>query len=160
MLPLVFSTFFACTGTPADDTAGDTAPVVLTGPGTLAFSFRMDDDYIATMEEDGETPLGTFGGSIYAEDDGTSIGPNDGAVPLLDFSVPGVDLTVDGGPSAVLSVTEPLEPQIVWVLGCLDVAEDGCGDPGDPITVPNENKVQVAAGTETPFEVYLGMLRP
>ncbi|MDP2310323.1 MAG: hypothetical protein Q8P18_30180 [Pseudomonadota bacterium] len=162
MLVLALFTLLACTGA-ADDTASDTDDTVVpTGPGTLALSFRMDADYVATMAEDGQSPIGTFGGSVYAEEDSTGVGPNDGAVALLDFSVPGIDLTVDGGPTTVLLVTEALEPQIVWVLGCLDVdvPTDGCGDVGDPITLPNENKVQVLAGTETPFEVYMGMIRP
>lgn len=155
----------ACTGVVADDTAADpddTDTAVPTGPGTLAFSFRMDADYIAGMTEDGQPPIGTFGGSIYAENDASGVGPSEGAAPLLDFSVAGVDLRAEGGPTAALFVTDALEPQIVWVLGCLDVdvPKDGCGDVGDPITLPNENKVQVAAGTETPFEVYMGMIRP
>jgi hypothetical protein len=152
----------ACTGTPADDTAADSADSAPpSGPGTLSLTFRMDDDYIPGMAEEGQSPVGTFGGSIYAEADASGVGPNEGAVPLLDLSVP-VDLTPDGGPTAVLLVTDPLEAQVVWVLGCLDVdvPADGCGDVGDPITIPNENKVQVVAGTETPFEVYFGMIRP
>ncbi len=153
----------ACFGTPKDDTAaGETAETAApTGPGTLALSFRMDADYLTTIAENGHSPTGTFGGSIYAEEDASSMGPNDDAVSLFDFSV-AVDLSSGGGPTATLLVTDPIEAQIVWVLGCLDidVPADGCGDAGDPITIPNENKVQVVAGTETPFEVYMGMLRP
>ena len=163
MLVLLLALLLACTGTDGDTGGGDSADTEApSGPGTLALTFRMDADYIATMAKDGQSPTGTFGGSIYAEDDATGIGPNEGAVPLLDFSVPGVDLTVDGGPTAVLLVTDPLEPQVVWILGCLDadVPEDGCGDVGDPITIPNENKAQVIAEAETPFQVYMGMIRP
>jgi hypothetical protein len=154
---------FACTTAEPDDTAEiPVAPDTEEGPGTLALSFRMDDDYLAAIAENGQTALGTFGGEIYAEDDASSVGPNEGAVSLYSFSVEGVDLTVEGGPTAVLHVTEAFDPQIVWVLGCLDidVPADGCGDVGDPITIPNENKVQVAAGAETAFTVYMGMLRP
>jgi hypothetical protein len=159
LLPLL-----ACSGAPADDsgdTAADTDGADPTGPGTLALSFRMDDDYLATIAENGQSAAGVFGGSIFAEADASGVGPNEGAVPLLDVSV-AVDLTADGGPTGVLHVTDPLDAQIVWVLGCLDidVPADGCGDVGDPITIPNENKVQVLAGTETPFEVYFGMIRP
>lgn len=165
MLALVL-TLLACSGAPVDDSAGDTADSAETdvpaGPGTLALSFRMDDDYLETIAENGQSAVGTFGGSIYAEADATSIGPNDDAVPLQSFSVDNVDLSADGGPTATLLVTDPMNTQIVWVLGCLDidVPADGCGDVGDPITIPNENKVQVVAGAETPFQVYMGMLRP
>jgi hypothetical protein len=122
----------------------------------------MDDDYIPALAAAGQSPVGTFGGSVYAEADATSMGPVDGAVPLQEFAVEGVDLTVDGGPTATLLVTEAFDAQVGWVLGCLDVdvPADGCGDEGDPITVPNENKVQVVGGAETPFTVYMGMLRP
>jgi len=163
MLTLL-ATLLACTGSDVDSASGDSAADtdVSTGPGTLALSFRMDDDYLATMAEDGQSPVGTFGGSIYAEADASSVGPVDGAVPLADFSVTGIDLTVNGGPTGVLFRSDPLEAQVVWILGCLDVDDpaDGCGDVGDPITIPNENKVQVLAGSETAFEVYMGMLRP
>jgi hypothetical protein len=161
---LLLASLIACTGTDVDSGGGDSAveEELPTGPGTLALSFRMDADYIATMAEDGQIPVGTFGGSIYAEADATGLGPNDGAVSLADFSVSGIDLTVDGGPTGVLFRSDPLEPQIVWILGCLDVDDpaDGCGDVGDPITIPNENKAQVAAESETPVEVYMGMIRP
>lgn len=153
----------ACTAADSADTAEiPIAPDTGEEPGTLALSFRMDDDYLAAIAENGQTALGSFGGEIYAEADASSVGPNEGAVSLYSFSVEGVDLTADGGPTDVLHVTEALDAQIVWVLGCLDidVPADGCGDVGDPITVPNENKVQVVGGTETPFTVYMGMLRP
>lgn len=164
MLALLL-TLLACSGAPADDsgdTAADTDTSAPTGPGTLALSFRMDDDYLSTIAENGQSAVGTFGGSIYAEADATSVGPNEDAAPLQSFSVENVDLSADGGPTATLLVTDPMDAQIVWILGCLDidVPADGCGDVGDPITIPNENKVQVVAGTETPFQVYMGMLRP
>jgi hypothetical protein len=159
---MLLSLLLACTGSAPVDSGGDSAESLPTGPGTLALTFRMDDDYLSEMEAAGQPPVGIFGGSIYAEADASSIGPNEGASPLASFSVAGVDLTVSGGPTDVLFTTEPLDAQVVWVLGCLDVdvPADGCGDVGDPITIPNENKVQVNAGTETPFEVYMGMLRP
>lgn len=149
---------------PADDAdsgaADDTGPsdtAAATGPGTLSLSFRLDDDYLAAMDE---PAVGTFRGSIYADEDATATGPVDGAEALQDVEVAGVDLSAGGGPTGVLHVTAPLDPQIVWVLGCLDTQGDDCGDSGDPITVPNENKFQVVAGAETPTEVFFGMLLP
>jgi hypothetical protein len=152
----------ACTGGDKDSAPADTSDSATTsgGPGTLALTFRMDDDYIPTMEKAGEEPVGTFEGSIYAEADANELGPVDGAVALVDFSVE-LNLLPDGGPTDVLYTTDPLDPQIVWVLGCLNSdANEKCGDPGDPITRPTENKFQVVADTETTVEVYMGMLRP
>lgn len=145
----------ACTG--ADDSGADDTGIPGTpGPGSLSLTFRMDDDYIADMAE---PPVGTFRGSIYAEADASAVGPVDGAEPLLDIAVEGIDLSDGGGPTTAPFETEALDPQVVWVLGCLDSDGNDC-DQGDPITVPNENKVEVAADTSTPFEVYLGMLNP
>lgn len=142
----------ACIGGEPDD-SGDAAP---TGPGTLALSFRMDPDLLPSMAE---APAGPFRGSVFREDDATSIGPVDGARALVEFEAAALDLSADGGPSAVAWTSEPIEPQIVWVLGCLDVDANDC-DEGDPITIPNENKLRIDAGVETPFEVFLGMLNP
>ncbi|MES2639908.1 MAG: hypothetical protein V4850_10515 [Myxococcota bacterium] len=158
MLMLLLASLLACTGPSGNDTAGDTAPAIATGPGTLALSFRIDDDYIATMAKGGEAPVGPFYGSCFREDDATATGPVEGALPLFDLEVP-LDLTPDGGPTGMLYTTTPLDPQIVWILGCLDSDANGC-DEGDPITLPNENKFQIAAEAETANEIYFGMLRP
>lgn len=139
----------ACTGA-----ADDSAPPA--GPGTLELAFQMEADLIVSMDT---PPVGTFQGSIYAEDDCTAVGPNDGAVSLEDFSAD-VDLTDGGGPTAALHTTQQLDPQVVWIVGCLDVDANGCGDVGDPITVPNDNKVIVVADAATPFTVQMNMLRP
>lgn len=155
-LPFLTLLAVACTGTSdsaAGDSAVDTAP---TGPGTLALAFQMEADLIPSMDE---PPVGTFEGSIYAEDDCTAVGPVDGAASLEDFSV-AVDLTDGGGPTAALYATQPLDPQIVWIVGCLDTDANGCGDVGDPITVPNDDKVIVVAEAATPFTVQMNMLRP
>lgn len=139
----------ACTGA---DSADDSGPVA----GTLALAFQMEEDLVASMDV---PPLGTFYGSIYAEDDATAIGPNDGAASMEDFSVD-VDLSDGGGPTGALYTTGPLASEVVWVLGCLDVDANGCGDEGDPITVPNDNKVAAPAAAETPVTVAMNMLRP
>jgi hypothetical protein len=155
----LFTLATGCTGgkpadTATDDTGThDTAPA---GPGTLSLSFEMDEDYIPQMDE---PPVGSFLGSVYAEADASSIGPNDGAVPLFDLQVDDIDLSDGGGPTAVLYTSDPLDAQIVWILGCLDSDANDC-DHNDPITVPNTNKVQVVAATDTQFNVYFGMLNP
>ncbi len=154
---LTLALLLACTGAPTSDSADSQTHDDTGGsPGSLALSFRMEADLIASMDQ---PPIGTFSGSIYAEDDASAVGPNDGAVPLEDISAQ-MDLSDGGGPTDVLYTTQPLDASVVWVLGCLDVDADGCGDEGDPITVPNENKVAVPRGAETPVTVYMSMLRP
>lgn len=152
MTPLLL---LACTSGSPDDTG---APVdsTDTSPGTLLLAFQMEEDLIVSMDV---PPVGTFYGSIYAEEDATAAGPVDSAVPLEDISAD-LDLTDHGGPTGVLYTTQPLDAAVVWVLGCLDVDANGCGDEDDPITVPNENKVMVPVGTGTTFTVYMSMLRP
>lgn len=144
------------------DTSGDSnadgsgTPI---GPGVLSLSFEMNSDCVTSVEANDELPVGTFHASIFAEADATSIGPNEGATPLLELSVSDVDLT-GGGPTDVLWTSEPIDPQIVWVLGCLDLAEDGCDDAGDPITIPDENRVEIAPDADTAFTVDFRILRP
>lgn len=135
---------------PADSTPDSQPP---TGPGTLLLSFRMEEDLIPSMEE---PPVGTFRGSIFAEADAEPTGPIEGAVALLDIAV-AIDLSL--GPAVDVFTTELLDPQIVWVLGCLDSDDNDC-DVKDPITVPTENKAQILPETTTSFEVFMGMLRP
>ncbi|GDX83057.1 hypothetical protein LBMAG42_48680 [Deltaproteobacteria bacterium] len=159
---------FACTTeaeTGAADTAADTADSggdsAATGPGTLAISVQMDDDMVADLAEDGESAHAMVSGSIYIETDVEAFsGPIEGAVSLGDFTVD-VDLTPDGGPSAVIYTSEPIDPQIVYVLGCMDTDVDlECGSVGDPVTNPVSNKVIVVAEAETPFTMVLGLRRP
>ncbi len=152
VLPIVLF-LAACTGA---DSADDSGPVVDTSPGSLALAFQMEEDLIVSMDA---PPVGTFYGSIYAEDDATAIGPNDGAVSLEDFSAE-MDLSDGGGPTATLYTTGALASDVVWVLGCLDVDANGCGDEGDPITVPNDDKLVVPAAAETAVTVQMNMLRP
>lgn len=158
MLVLLFA---ACT---TDDDSGtlDTADSAEpTGPGTLAISVQMEDDLLTDLADDGESAIAIVAGEVYAEADvEEGSGPIAGAVPLGEFSET-VDLSDDGGPSGVLLVTVPLEPQIVYVLGCLDSDANGdCGDAGDPVTFPSQNKFQVFAGVETPVIMQLGLRRP
>jgi hypothetical protein len=149
-----------CAALGCAEKAEDSAPVDSaspSGPGRLAISFSMDEDYIPVMEE---APAGLFQGSIYAEADASAVGPVEGSSSLLDFVAGPMDLSGEGGPTDPLYTSEELEPQVVWVLGCLDSDASGVCDAGDPITIPNENKVIVEAGVTVAFEVYLGMLNP
>lgn len=143
----------ACTG--AEDDSGKTTTPPCTGPGALDFTVAMTVDLQVSMEE---PAAGTFRGSVYAEADATAIGPVDGASSLLDFTIEGVDLTATGIDGDV-TTSAPIDPQIVWVLGCLDSDDNDC-DTNDVVTIPNENKVEVLCGDPTPFEIYLGILQP
>ena len=78
---------------------------------------------------------------------------------MFDLEV-SLDLTDDGGPSGVLFTSEALDSQVVWILGCLDADANGCDDPGDPVTLPSENKFQVVAGEVSAITVNMGILRP
>lgn len=154
--------FLACTPDEADTGTVDSADSAgSTGPGTLAISVKMEDDLLIDLADDGETAVATVSGEVFAEadvEDGS--GPIAGAVALGDFSAD-VDLSDDGGPSAVIYTTVELDPQIVYVLGCLDSDANGdCGDEGDPVTFPSQNKFQVVAGVETPITMQLGLRRP
>jgi hypothetical protein len=163
MVGLLVVVGLACTGEEADSADSavveDSAPP--TGPGTLAISVKMSSDMVDDLTEDGESANAMVSGSVFAEADvEDSSGPGEGAVSLGDFSAM-VDLTAGGGPSEVIYTTELLEPQIVYVLGCMDSDANGeCGDEGDPVTMPPTNKAQIAAEAETPFTMVLGLRRP
>ena len=154
----------ACTGAVVDSSGEppDTADsAAATGPGTLAISVKMEDDLLVDLAADGETAIAMVSGEVYAEADvNPATGPLDGVVALGEFAVD-VDLSIEGGPSPVVYTTDPLDPQIVYVLGCLDSDLNGdCGDAGDPVTFPTQNKFQVAAGVESPITMELGLRRP
>ena len=125
------------------------------GPATLALAFAMDGDLIEDMQE---APIGVFRGSIYAEADASAIGPVEGASSLVDFVSAEVDLSADGGPSGTAWTSEPIEAQTVWILGCLDTDDTDC-ECGDPITIPNDNKV-VLTGCPNSLTVQMEMLHP
>ncbi|MBM4367777.1 MAG: hypothetical protein FJ102_16310 [Deltaproteobacteria bacterium] len=144
----------ACTGNEPDssDSASEDSGATL---ATLQLSFQMDDDLIEGMDE---PPAGVFRGSIYREDDATAVGMNDGAESLVDFESSSLDLSDGGGPSAVAWTSEPLEPQTLWVLGCLDSDANDC-ECGDPITVPNDNKFAVVPG-DNALTIRMELLHP
>ena len=146
----------ACGG---DDGATDTpaghSGTSPTGPVTVGLAIDLDADLIPTMSE---PAAGSFLGSVFAEDQATSFGPIEGAVSLLDFSTEPLDFGTAGGLLATTTTLGPLDPQVVWVLGCLDSDGNDC-DKGDPITIPNENKLQVD-GTSTTLTLTLSLLSP
>jgi len=157
MLTLLLA--LACTGSVETDT--DTGDEDVAGTGTLALSFRIDDDYRDVMQE---PALGPFWGSVYLADEVTGIGPDDGALPLAHIHVAEIDLT--GEPvSAALFVTDPLPNDWVTILGFMDsdsnaVPGDEDPDSKDPVTLPNENEFLVVKDAETPAEVFFGFLNP
>jgi hypothetical protein len=141
------------TGEPPDTTA--TA-------STLGLAFELDPDLILAMDE---PATGVFHGSVFAEADASAVGPNDGATSLVDFDSAVLDFGAEGGVVSVGTLLpDELAPQIVWILGCLDTTAtaDDPGDDcecGDPITVPNEDKFQLAPGRND-LVVQLTLLHP
>lgn len=145
-----------CSG--GSDTDTDTGAAETGGtnePSTMVLSFDLDPDLIPTMEE---PAAGVFHGSLFAEADASPIGPNDGAVALLDFDSPALDFGTAGGVQAETVTVGPIDPQVVWIVGCLDSDANEC-DKGDPITIPNENKQQVTPG-EAAYVVRMTLLNP
>lgn len=153
----LLSILFACTAAGTDSAPADTADSnpAAEGPATLYLSFQVDDDLIDNMSE---PPAGTFQGSIYREDDATAVGMNEGAASLVDFESDPIDLSGNGGPSAIAWTSEPIDPQTLWILGCLDSDDNDC-ECGDPITVPNDNKVAVTPG-DNALIVKMELLHP
>lgn len=147
----------ACSGDdPTDGPAGHSGSTTTpTGPVTVGLSIDLDPDLIAAMAE---PAAGVFRGSVFAEDQATSFGPIEGAVSLQDFTTEPLDFGTAGGTLETTTELGPLDPQILWVLGCFDGDDNDC-DAGDPITVPNENKFQVDAATTT-LTLTLGLLSP
>lgn len=146
-----------CSGDKTTASSGETGDTETepAGPSTLVLSFDLDPGLIEQMSE---PAVGLFEGSVFAENDASALGPNDGATPLLDFTSEALDFGTAGGLLAEKATVGPVDPQIVWILGCLDSDANGC-DIGDPITIPNENKFQLTAG-EAPYTIKMSLLNP
>jgi hypothetical protein len=131
------------------------SPETTFGNGTLSLRFSIDDDVAESMDM---APAGVFLGEIYNAEDVTGLGPDEGAVPLADFTVT-LDLAADGTPSGVVYTTPLIEIAEVSVLGTLDVDESGDASGGDPITLPHLTSFDVLEGTSE-VVVELNMLYP
>ena len=151
-------------GDGVSDTGGGTTPGGTdTGPfvGTLSLSFKMSEALIETLGT-GETAVGPFYGAVYRDADVTSFGPIEGAEAIADVATD-LDLMPSGGPVGPLFTTSDLPAEIVVVLGFIDTDGNSDGsepDPGDPVTLPGDNKFQVVADTETPATVQFNLLNP
>jgi hypothetical protein len=141
-------------GTPVDPLEG-LPPVEPAVPGAFDLSFQLDADLVPDMAE---PAAGAVLGAVYDEADATATGPVEGAVPLYDYVTASLDLT-DGAVSASAAETPLLDAPVVWLLACLDGNADGCGC-GDPVTVPNANKVRVIGDVTTPIVVTFDLLHP
>ena len=140
-------------GEPALDSGNNSEPTY--GNGTLGLRFAIDDDVAESMDL---PPTGMFLGEVYNAEDVTGLGPNDGAVPLTDFTAE-LDLAVDGTPSDVVYTTPVFEMAEVTVLGTLDVDGSGGASGGDPITLPHQTSFDVLEGSSEVI-VELNMLYP
>jgi hypothetical protein len=154
-----------CTNPAADTDGTDDTDVAYVEPATcaeatrtgkLAFSVKMLADLIPSMDE---PPVGPFLGSVFRTEDADGGGPHDGAEALLDFTIDGLDLSADGGPTAVLFTTGDLPACRVFVLGCLDSDANDC-DYHDAITLPNDNVGHVAPDATTDLQITMNLLNP
>lgn len=145
----------ACSGKDDGPTGGDSSPATPTGPAEFRISIDLDPDLVPAMDE---PAVGVFRGSVFAEADATSFGPVEGAASLLDFTTEELDFDTTGGLRETATTVGPVDPQIVWILGCFDTAGDDC-ETGDPITIPNENKLEVTSATES-LTLTLSLLQP
>lgn len=157
-MPLLLLVALACSGKDQHSDSPEPVPT----EGTLAFTFRIDTDWMDAMEE---PPVGSFWGDIFLSSQVTGAGPDEGAEVLGSIYVELVDLTPDGGPSEVLFTSEALPVGEVTVLGFLDSdansTEDDRGpDDKDPVTLPNDNEFDVVGGEETVAEIFFGLLNP
>jgi hypothetical protein len=143
-----------CSGGSGTDESGDTS-APSTDPATLTLAFDLDADLIPTMSE---PAAGFFHGSVYAEDQASAIGPTDISETLADFDSLALDFGTEGGLSAPSATVGPIDPQVVWILGCFDPDDNGC-DCADPVTVPNENKFQLTSG-ENAITITMSLLNP
>lgn len=157
---LFFFLSSACHAVPADSDVASVDTEI--GEGTLALTFRLDEDYLSIMDEE---PVGHFWGAVYRGDEVTGLGPVEGAQTLEEVEVEVMDLRPSGGPSGVLYTTAELPAMEVVVLGFLD--SDANADPADvgpddrdPVTLPNDNDFDVIDGEETTVEVFFGLLNP
>lgn len=140
-------------GEPALDSGNNSEPTY--GNGTLGLRFAIDDDVAESLDL---PPTGMFLGEVYNAEDVTGLGPNDGAVPLTDFTVE-LDLAVDGTPSDVVYTTPIFEVAEVTILGTLDIDGSGGASGGDPITLPHQTSFDVLEGSSEVI-VELNMLYP
>lgn len=137
-----------------------------TGPGSrLVIRFEIDTFLFDQFGED-EEARGPFWGSIWDADDVSALGPDDGASSIAGIQVDDVDLR-DGGPTAYLCASAPVDPPsgFVRMLGFVDI--DGNADPddagpdkGDPATFPSDNEVEITADAEIPATVVFNLLSP
>lgn len=143
----------------ASDTATDGAVACAEADttGSLALSFRMEADLIPGMAT---PPAGTFYGAVLATADMTPTGPVAGAPVYANVVVNDVDLTAQGGPTAMLGTVTDLPSCELSLLGFLDLDGDTLIDRGEPVTLPDDAIVAVAADTPTAHEVYFRILSP
>ena len=155
---MLLSSFLLLQGCPvAPEDTGDTGGAEV---GRLGLSFEIDSDQQDRMDED---PVGVFTGSFYLATDVTTLGPNEGAVPVGAILVEEVDLRA--GATGVLFTSEDLPAEAIVVLGFLDSDDnrdplDADPDNKDPVTLPGQNTFLVEADSTSEARVHFGFLNP
>lgn len=166
-MTVLLALVLACSGKTTDDTADSKAPAddsASEGVGRLSLRFAIEPDYLPILESHGELPSGAFYGSFWRGDQVTGAGPDEGAEDLGGIELELVDLSPEGGPTAVLMTSEDLPATEIVVLGFLDTDNNGAEthdpDEGDPVTLPADNDFDVVAGANTEVTVFFGLLNP
>ena len=146
-----------------DDSAEEPTPEpTLSGFGTLAISFGIDEHWRDGMDE---PAVGPFWGTIYRSEQVTAAGPDDGAEELGSVHVETVDLTGDTLSTDVVFHSGDLPAGWVTILGFLDsdgnsTEEDRGPDARDPVTLPNRNEFEVLSDVESPAQIWFSFLNP
>jgi hypothetical protein len=100
-------------------------------------------------------------GALYRSEEVTLTGPIDGAEQLASVELTGVDLTT-ADESTGSWTSPPLPVGTITFLGFFDVDGNGSEtrdpEPGDPVTLPVTNKIEIKDGQETPFTVKFDLV--
>ncbi len=142
-LPLLGTALVGCSSSSSD---GASAPK--TGTATLRFAVsngvRQSPNLVDALS-------GSVYGSLFKPEDVTLTGPVDGAQDVASVEATNVDLVTDTESSATWTSDPIPEGQYIF-LGFYDVdgngATDRSPDPGDPVTLPTTNKIEITAGQD------------
>ena len=125
-------------------------------PTTVTLAFAALEGQVRTSANLRDELRGDVHGSLFWTADVSVTGPRDGVSSLADVDVLGVDLRT-ASTSMEVWASGPLEAGLVTFLGFWDLDGNGAEtlnpDPGDPVTFPTTNQLELVAGQDNPFIV-------